>query len=184
VWAKARGAAHMNLKSALFKMALGFVIVCCALGALVFWMDDPLNLRAPKDQSLLTLFHDHRATFQKLRQMATEDLEQKNAVYYNQTASYGKLDEMRKQEYKHLLSEIHGHSVAPGYDGAVGFAFAGGGLSAISPGWSKGIVYLPGNYARGAHIVQNLDKANKLPAGVYLRQIESNWFIVYQRTDD
>lgn len=174
----------MGLKSVLFKMTFGFIVVCCALGALVFWMADPLNLSAPSDKDLLTLFHDHRTAFERLRQMATEDLQQKNAVYYNQTASYGKLDEMRKQEYKHLLSEIHGHSVAPGYDGAVGFAFAGGGLSAISPGWSKGIVYIPGNYARGAHIVQNLDKANKLPPGVYLRQIEQNWFIVYQRTND
>lgn len=174
----------MSLKSVLFKMTFGFIVVCCGLGVLVFFGADPLNLRAPSDKKLFTLFRDHRAAFEKLRQMATEDLQQKKASYYNAASSYGKLDEKRKQEYKHLLSEIHGRTVAADYDGSAGIVFAGGGLSAIGPGWMKGIEYFPGDNRRKGDIVQNLDEANKLPPGVYLRQIEQNWFIVYQRTDD
>jgi hypothetical protein len=59
-----------------------------------------------------------------------------------------------------------------------------GGLSAISSGWLKGIEYVPGSFEKKGVILQNLDGANTLSAGVYLRQIEPNWFIVYQRTDD
>jgi hypothetical protein len=176
----------MSLKSSLFKMVFGFVLVCFALGALVFWMADPLNLRAPKDQKLLTLFHDHRAAFERLRQMATEDLQQKKASYFNESCFYGKLDEMRKQEYKPLVSEIyHGLTVTVDYDATARFCFAGGGMIlAIGPGWVKGIQYVPGNYERKGHVVQNLDEANTLPPGVYLREIEPNWFIFYQRDAD
>jgi hypothetical protein len=69
------------------------------------------------------------------------------------------------------------------YDNVVRFIFAGGGLSAIGPGWVKGIEYVAVDCKRVWDIVHNLDKARLLPAGVYLRPIERKWFIFYQRDD-
>jgi hypothetical protein len=172
----------MRLKSTLIKIAFGFVIACFALGAAVFWMADPMNLRAPRDQKLVTSFHDHRTAFERLRQMATEDSEK--GPYFSESFLDGRLDEMRKREYRRLLFEIHPGLIATVNYGTVRFCFAGGGLSAISPGWGKGIEYVPGDYERKGRVVENLDEANKLPPGVYLRKIEPNWFIFYQRTDD
>jgi len=95
----------------------------------------------------------------------------------------------RKNKYWLLLAKIgHGVKILQS-EGIVRFVFAGGGLLAIGPGWLKGIEYVPvddnRNNRRAGRIVENnLDQANVLPPGVYLRRITDNWFILYQRTDD
>jgi hypothetical protein len=173
----------MVRKRVIIRILLSFVIVYCVLGAVIFWMIDPLNFRAPKDQKLVSLFYEHRTAFEKLREMATEDLNQTSFI--SESAVKGKISETRKLEYKKLISGIFPSMIlAADYDASVRFVFADGGLSAISPGWVKGIEYVPGDIRRKGGLVQSLDMANNLPAGVYLRLIESNWFIVYQRTDD
>ena len=47
-----------SVLSVLLKMAIGFVALCGIIVALGFWALDPLNFRAPKDQDLISLFHD------------------------------------------------------------------------------------------------------------------------------
>ena len=176
----------MNLKSPPVIIILTLITLCCALVTVILWTADPLNLRAPKDEDLLTLFHDHRAEFERLRQMVTEDMQNKKASYFGDESSfYGKLDETRKQEYKYLVSRIYpGLTAAVDYDATVIFDLAGGGwFLAIGPGWMKGIEYVPGDYRRKGEIVQNLDNAKGLPSGIYLREIEPRWFIVYQHDD-
>ena len=181
---RAEGMVHVNLKPALRKTVIGLVIACCVVAVpilLILWMADPLNLRAPNDRALIVLFHDHRMALERLRQMATEDL---NVQGWRITASSlnEKLDDARKREYRHLLSEVQPLGMSVDYDGTVRFAYAGGGILAIGPEWGKGIEYVPGDYRKKGAIVQNLDRARKLPLGdVYLRQIEPHWFIFYQR---
>lgn len=163
--------------SVLFKMALGIVALCCIIVALGFWALDPLNFRAPKDQDLISLFHDHRKAFDRLSQMVNQMV--------SKGIAYGTKQNPEYPEYKELLSELHPvPMVSWNYGGKVTFVFADGGLSAIGPGWSKGIIYIPGSYERDGIIMQNLDAANKLPAQSYLRRIEPNWFIYYYRSDD
>jgi hypothetical protein len=175
----------MNLKSALFKTLLGIAIVLFIPVALYFWMVDPWHISAPKDQKLITIFHNHRAAFEKLREMAAEDIKQRKASFFSESYIEGNLDEIRKAEYRHLISEIYsGLVLAIDYDGAVIFTFAHGGLSAISPGWMKGIEYVPGDYRRRGKIVDDLDHGYLLKPNGYLREIEPKWFIAYQRTDD
>jgi hypothetical protein len=55
--------------------------------------------------------------------------------------------------------------------------------TAIGPGWVKGIEYVPGGYSREGVLSADLDGARKLPARVYIRQIEPNWFVFYQRDE-
>jgi len=86
-------------------IVIGFVVICCAVVAYLFWIADPFNLSAPTDQKLIMIFHDHREAFEKLREMATEDSAQ--ALYITQSAIEGNITEARKQEYKTLLSEIY-----------------------------------------------------------------------------
>jgi hypothetical protein len=159
--------------SVLLKMALGLVALCGIIMALGFWQLDPLNFRSPKDQDLISLFHDHRTAFDRLSQMQT-----KGERYISK--------DILNPEFKDLLSELHPvPMVTEDYGGKVLFIFSGGGLFlAIGPGWSKGIIYIPGSYERDGIIMQNLDAANKLPAQSYLRKIEPNWFIFYHSSDD
>lgn len=157
--------------SVLLKMALGIVALCGIIVALGFWALDPLNFRAPKDQDLISLFHGHRTAFDRLSQMQTM-----RERYISK--------DILNPEFKDLLSELHpAPMVTEGYGGKVLFIFASGGLSAIGPGWSKGIIYIPGSYERDGIVLQNLDAANKLPAQSYLRKIEPNWFIFYHSSD-
>jgi hypothetical protein len=172
----------MNLKTTLSKFAFGFIVACCVFGALIFWFEDPLNLRAPKDQTLITWFYNHRQSFEKMLQMVTEDSQKES--YFSNSNLEGRLDALRKQEYRNLLSEIGlGLIVTIDYDNTVRFIFAGGGLSAISSGWLKGIVYVAGHYEKKGIILQNLDKGAALSPGVYLRQIEPKWLISYQKDE-
>src|ERR1035437_2357513 len=95
----------MNLKSTLFKGTFGLIVTICALGALIFWLSDPLNLKSPKDEELFTTFHGHREAFEKLRIIAIED--SRHQSYFSESNLEGKFNDLRKQEYRNLLSEIH-----------------------------------------------------------------------------
>lgn len=230
----------MNLKSSLFKVVVGLllvcVLVCLALAAaFVFWLHgwghySSFGLNVSEDQKLIAIFHAHQASFEKLQQMATEDaqygwyfnspsfdgskLDETYRQEYEKDPRYawyfkspyfvgGKLNESRLQEYKHLVPEISpGLTVGTDYDSGMRFILAGGGTSAIGPGWAKGIEYVPGSHETNGAIygnseikavtyqqqwkgivLTNLDNAQTLPANVYLRPIESNWFLFYQRDD-
>lgn len=162
------------------KFALGLVVCLIAIGAILYWMADPLYLRAPKDRKLITFFQDHRAAFEKLRQMAAED----SAGYLSESHLDARLGDKRNQEYKSLLSEIRPCRSMGGDYQTTRFIFAGGGLLAIGPGWAKGIEYVPESTDRVGPVLENLDQPASLPmGGVYLRQIEPKWFVFFQKTD-
>ena len=104
--------------------------------------------------------------------------------WYLGTSSPDKLDQSRRSKYKGLISQIRPDVkvVTNGYTGVVRFIFAGEG-SAIGPDWFKGIEYVPRDYGQEGIPLPDLDKAASLPAHVYMRQIEPNWFIFYQRDE-
>lgn len=167
----------MSLTGILTKVTLGLVVCLIAVGAILFWVIDPLYLKAPKDRELIKVFQDHRAAFEQLRQMATED----SVGYLTESDLDTRLSDTRRQKYKSLLSEIRPSLTVTADKGLVRFIFAsGGGLLAIGPGWLKGIEYSTDRKAT----MENLDQlASLATGGVYLRQIEPKWFIVFQKTD-
>lgn len=158
---------------------LGIVLVAALGGVAVatFWA------RAfPKDAELLSVFRQHRASFDQLRQMAIDDKEIEG--YFSESELKPALSAERQRSYRALLSDIHpGLAVTVDYDDTVRFIFAVRGV-AIGPSSVKGLEYVVTHLERHGIVQQNLDHASTLPAGVYLRQIEPNWFILYQRTDD
>ena len=187
----------MSPKSTLFKVTFGLIVTFLALillfAAGIFWMADPLNLRAPNDQKLIAIFHAHREVFEKIQQMATEDAQ--HGLYLDAPWFEGsKFDKSRQQEYEKLISEIRPglHVAIDCRDKGMSFNFAGGGLLAIGPGWGKGINYVPDSfemdgitYREGwkGVVLTNLDNARTLPANVYIRQIEPHWFLFYGRDE-
>jgi hypothetical protein len=172
----------MSFNTKKIKVVLSAILLVVAIGAFIFWRADPLFLRAPKDHELLKIFQDHRVAFERLRNMAIED--SPKDWYFSESHLDDQINEKRKQEYIVLFSEIHPGLVVTASNGSVRFIFESGGLSAISPGWLKGIEYLSGGTEREGLVVQDLDQPTSLPAGsVYLRQIEPSWFLVFQNTD-
>lgn len=179
------------------EVVLGAVVIFAAVAV---WMADPLNLRAPKDGKLIGIFYAHREAFEKLHQMAAEDLAR--GLRFKSHFEGTKISEARRKEYERLLSGIRPRpSMGTDDGGGMVFVFADGGILAIGPGWEKGIEYIPRAYATNGAIyatetkgtnyrqqwqgvdLTNLNNAQALPANLYLRPIESNWFIFYQRTD-
>lgn len=159
------------------KISLLLLAAVGVIGAALFWLADPLHLRAPTDRALIAVFQEHRAAFDKLREMAAED----SVPYLSASHLSSKLSDARKQRYKDILSEIHPDLIVTVGPKAVRFIFATGGLSAISPGWLKGIEYVSGDPAREGIPCTDLDNPRSLPqGGVYLRQIEPKWFLVFQ----
>lgn len=103
-------------------------------------------------------------------------------MYFSASEWDAKIQGARRNEYKKLLSEIKpGLIVTADHDGTTRFIFAGGGLSAMGPGWLKGIEYIPGDYKKEGVLLPSLDKVDSFPEDVYLRKIEPHWFLVYQR---
>ncbi len=135
----------------------------------------------PRDQDLVSIFHAHRQAFEQLQEMAAEDAPRN---WYLGVSDPRKLDQSRRDGYKKLTSEIRPElQVAMnGTTGVIRFIFAGQGV-AIGPGWVKGIEYVPSDFSREGVILPDLDKAPRLAANVYLRQIEPKWFIFYQRDE-
>jgi hypothetical protein len=162
------------------KVALSVIVFLILVGAVLFWLADPLYLKAPKDGDLMTVFQNHRAAFEKLRQMAAED----SAGYVSESNLDARLGEKRIKEYKSLLSEIGPCESMGGDNQTTRFSFAGGGLLAIGPGWAKGIEYISGSTDRVGPILENLDQPGSLAmGGVHLHQIEPKWFVFFQKTD-
>lgn len=165
----------------LVKVFLYFVAMCVAIGALLALLADPLFLRAPKDRDLISLFQAHRATFERLRQMAAED--SGVVSHFAESRLDVRLSEARRQEYKRLLPKVGSGLVITTSHSAVRFRLASGGLLAIGPGWLKGIEYVTSSVDREGTVVDDLDHPAALAAGgVYLRQIEPHWFVVFQNT--
>jgi hypothetical protein len=89
------------------------------------------------------------------------------------------------EEYNYLIGTINGRNTnfSVDYDGSLSFGLAGAG-SQLSPGWSKGIAYLPGNPTREGVVLKTLDGAERLKPNIYLRQIEPHWYPMYQKDAD
>src|SRR5580700_3472237 len=94
-------AMNMKPKSGLFRVVIGLIAVCVVLGGLGFWRTDPLNVKAPSDQELLTIFHAHRAAFEQLRQMLLEDL--RNAPV--DKSGVKQVRSEQSPQYKQLVAE-------------------------------------------------------------------------------
>jgi hypothetical protein len=162
------------------KFVLCIVVAFGAIGVFFVWIADPLYLKAPKDQTLFTLFEAKRSAFEQLRKMVIEDSES----YITSSDLDARLDAPRRQEYRALLSEIGSGLIVRSDRQSVRFIFANGGLSAIGPGWLKGIEYLLQGPAREGVVVDSLDRPASLAVvGVYLRQIDPHWFLIFQKTD-
>jgi hypothetical protein len=201
----------MHIQSNAFKASAVLCAICMLaffgyLAVNTFWVGDwgqntSYGLKRPTDSALIGIFETHRATFERIQQMADADIRQ--AWELNLPGFEGSNPSSpRRRKYDDLLSEIgSGVDVSTENNGSVRFDFAGVGTTAIGPDWSKGIEYLPGGsvihgsvYLRyktnGVPRLQcvgdarsNLDVASKLPADVYMRQIAPNWFLFYQRDD-
>lgn len=194
----------MKSKPLWFKIvliALVFVAICLAVvAALAFYWSrswtqySSYGLHSSKDQQLIAIFHAHRAEFEWVQQMAAED---RKHGWYLGLSDTNQINKSRWRQYEALTSGIYSNldATMDGYGEGMRFIFAGGGTSAIGPGWVKGIEYVPRGYKINGDvygdtqpqwqglILTNLDNAQTLPANVYLRPIEPNWFVFYQRSD-
>jgi hypothetical protein len=91
----------MNVPSKLFRIVIGLVVACVVVGAIVLRLTDPLQFKAPSDEDLIAVFQTHRADFERLRQMAVEDLHVKS--YLSESELNGISPEARRQEYRSRL---------------------------------------------------------------------------------
>lgn len=135
---------------------------------------------ASADAKVIGIFEAHRGEFERLRQMATEDM--RTASFFSETNISNGLPEPRRNEYKHLLNVSPGLQVGTNYDGSVRFIFASAG-EAIGPGWAKGIEFIPDGQKVIGTQRDTLDDPAKLPQGVYLRKVEPRWFVFFQRDE-
>jgi hypothetical protein len=175
----------MDLQKTLTKAIVSLILGCSVVAAAYeIWVHSwgnnySSNPSVPKDQELITIFHLHRNAFDKLQQMAAEDAQH---GWYLGFSDLHRLEKSRQQEYERLLSEIRQNLDATMDNHWLRFIFAHHGI-AIGPGWVKGIEYVPTNYVKAGILQTNLDAVGTLPANIYLREIETNWFIFYQRDD-
>jgi hypothetical protein len=166
--------------SRLAKFSLLVIAVFAAIGGFLFWLADPLYLKAPTDEQLSRVFQTKRAAFEQLRQMAIED----SITYVSASDLDSRLSDDRKREYANRLSAINSGLIVTTDAQTVRFIFVVGGLSAIGSEWLKGIEYLPGGTDRAGVVVESLDRPDSLATGqVYLRQIDGDWYLFLQKTD-
>jgi len=186
------------IKTVLWIVAI-IVNLILALISCIILIQDPFAWRAPKDKTIIALFQEHREAFEKIQQMAMEDMQQDHYLnMYNLDFQKGNefrkenlIPESRQQEYKKLLSGIplpcRTSIYADVYGQTLRITLAGGGfLLAIGSGWGKGIEFYSNKPKDLGVIVSSLDKipSNAEPR-IYLRPIgtSTNWFLYYQVDD-
>ena len=152
-------------------MVTHFVIGLCVLVA----AECSCSGRVPSDQQMVSAFRAHRGTFEQLHAMAANDMQ--SGFYFSWAQGNRKhpgggqpreLTSSRWAEYQNLISQIGPkvESIVIRGDGVMRFVFGQEG-TAISPGWCKGIEYIPVGTDPGR---QGHD---------HVRQIEPNWFMFY-----
>jgi hypothetical protein len=150
------------------------LFVILMISGFAFWMSDPLFLMAPSDDRLREKFVSHKAVFEKIHEMAIAD-----SVYYLEIGHKNKgMDGVRQLEYFRLLKEIGGPTIRS--DGSVSkYIYASGGLSAIGPGWQKGIKYR----LEGCGVeIENLGAPKELEGDMsYCRKIDREWYILFEK---
>ena len=172
----------MGTKKNRLVIFLSLISVGVVIGLVLLWMDDPLYLKAPSDDSLIQSFQSHQTEYERLREMAAEDSSKES--YFTASHLDSRLDSARRDEYVNMLSNIQSGLILTYSPNMTRFIFAGGGLSAIGPSWLKGIEYLPGHASGMGVEMQSLDKIYVLQPGVmYLRKIQPNWFVVVEKYD-
>jgi hypothetical protein len=157
----------------LTQSALFFLIYACNACS--------VQMALPSDATLLREFNSHRGEFERLRQMATEDMHQQGSFTLATISDV--LAESRRDKYRNLLNISPNLLVGIDYDGTTRFIFGKSDGLAIGPGWAKGIQFVPDGARLKETRTDSLDESGKLAAGVYLRKIEPQWFIFYQRDE-
>jgi hypothetical protein len=176
----------MRLKVLLLRTLVPIIatLAFCCVGyiAYILWPTDIDNLGGPSDAMLFKAFHDNRADFERLRQMMGEDRPSENLL---NMALLGKVsDAARRNEYKTALSKIGLNVTVASTNRSIRFIYSIQGGSAIGPSAFKGIEYLEVDPQREGKLENNLDHPGNLATGdVYLRPIESNWYIIVQKID-
>jgi hypothetical protein len=173
----------MDRPSIGLKLVSGALLALAMFAAITPWKKwgAAPKVLEPTDQELTATFHAHRQAFEQLEEMAAEDARR---GWYLGASDPSKLGQSRRDEYQNLISQIRPElQVAMnGTTGVTRFIFAGEGV-VIGPGWGKGIEYVPGDYSREGVLLPDLNKAARLPARVYIREIEPRWLIFFQRDE-
>lgn len=163
------------------KMAITFAAILAVLVILHSWRAySSQEMRAPSDDEVTRVFHANRDKFERLRQMATEDMHETS--FLSEANLSAKLPISRRNEYISLLKLSPGLEVGANYDGSVRFIFASAG-QAICPGWAKGIEFVPDMEKVIGVPSETLDDSAHFPAGVYLRKLEPRWLLFFQRDE-
>lgn len=163
------------------KIAITVAAISAALAVLYSWRAySSQEVMVPSDDKMISIFQAHRGELERLRQMATEDMHETS--FFSETNISNGLPVSRRNEYKSLLKLSPGLQVGANYDGSVRFIFSSTG-QAIGPGWAKGIEFIPDTGKVIGTQRDMLDDSGQLPAGVYLRKLESRWFLFFQRDD-
>ena len=173
----------MRLKQSTIGLLIGLSCIVLLLGILLWPMIGLHEVRCPTDLELTSLFRDHHQAFEELKGMALVDGPITSFIS-KETLSGSKISKQRQEVYQRLLTEINpAITVGVDYDDKVRLCFAIDAVSAIGPGWVKGIEYLPGDVNREGVVLKDLDDPRKMPAGVYLKPIEPKWFLFFQRDE-
>jgi len=163
------------------RIAITFAAISAALAVLYSWRAySSQGAMVPSDGKVISIFQAHRGELERLRQMATEDMHETS--FFSEANISNALPASRRNEYKSLLKLSPGLQVGANYDGSVRFIFASTG-QAIGPGWAKGIEFIPDTGKVIGTQRDTLNDSGQLPAGVYLRKLESRWFLFFQRDD-
>jgi hypothetical protein len=132
------------------------------------------NRIIPSDRELINIFHSYPLAFERLRMIKTATL--------RAAAESGRSNARNNGEENRLIGQVpHLLGVGGDYSGTIRFVFAMSENMAVGPGWVKGIEYVQGSSQGVGELKSSLDDVRGFQPGVYLREIEPHWFVIYQR---
>ena len=172
-----------------FKKNLVYLIVFLfSISGILFIINNAYLPEPPKDKDLIKIFYSKRAAFERLRQMSSESTRSKwylRISPLNNHERQARLSEFMKLTLsidQDLEVSLCDQPEIPWCDQIIRFYLAGGGIYSILPRWSKGVEYLPVDPKKEGVIVTSLDNPSLfLDDGIYLKRIEKNWFIFFQK---
>jgi hypothetical protein len=160
----------------------GIFILSCILGSCSSRVATSEYPKMPTDREILSVFKANYSAFDRLREMAIEDSSKEQ--FFSKSHLSEKLSDARRQEYLTQFERIKVDVEVTANDQSIRFIFFSSGKSAIGPEQFKGLEYLRVAIEKEGVLKRSLDDLKSMPVGeVYLRRIDTNWFLVVQKTD-
>lgn len=162
-------------------LAVFFAVIALIIVA-GLWFFDAIGVSRPSHENLTAYFQTHRAAFEQLKNLALTNEGKVGILIETDDLDEQPFDVTRRRKYAEGLKQISRCALIGADKFEIKFICSGGGFSAISREWAKGVAFLPDGPRHVGEVVKSLDSITAQD-DEFLKSIGGGWYLFYEDID-